>query len=1067
MEPGSSSMPPTRSNNTTPHHHYYSSAEPTNYLSPPNANNNYSPSSNASGDHRATGSHTHHMYASPVISGSLISQQQSQNPNPSCGGVENGGFAHSHESYMPSGYIHGHHHHAYYNESHNLNHSSNSNTTVSCGSGNSTSANIGIGSISNNVSNNLNISATNNNSIVFPDTKINTTREIRTKEQQSDILEKKNKAFTIGNPNQEFLPICDALFNVISLAAYFCDIAFDILTAYTWYKTGISRSDSMQATDNEFIDFSLEPDGVSATVQTNYMQWSLLAIVSIVLSTLLSQTLSYKWYKESETRGQMGVDGSEIPGPPPPCSNSILIAMHFSFCGVLWRYFKLFIPVDLRFVKNEVRDLCLLRLVHAFCEAAPMLLMQLYLIWLEPGSEYVTDFTIVSTTLSLFSVCWAFASFTKNIRKQNVHKLVLTWLGVICQFLWRLGTVTSRVVALSVYATVYSYWVFLVLTLHWFSMLMWLISPKNIFHGEKMSSARKTGYATLIAVVYTFCYINVQEHNSKDVIMTYYVTMFLENSLLLAVSIIALNGAEVWFLQLSTCLVFIPFAIGILFMCIYYRYCHVKRLSYVYDSSTSSNRDSENPCSTLSLGASPQHSSLEHSSGSLSPSSSSNNGGGLSSGSSSERGPKCFEGRVMRGKLGMGNSGKEVPLVRRRDEKFKRKSNGALPAEMNQRRGGDTKNGTRSTQLYNDMNGHHIHHPANVPGVFNCRFNPALKRKKKKPTSFIPPPVIRSKSGDDDESEEPNTFENRKSGFPSSSLPSSSNNIGSPSQQQPNDAKTNGQVYYGVSKVATKMANPFWKRPLSITLGSETEGSVGSRVDIQQKLQEKKQQQLQELRVIEEEIKQGKLKRPLMSDISEPISVQQPIPCEKKQPWFQAEASSSSVNPHEMQHRPSFMVPPNDLNELLLDPQYLVYSSIGQVNGGNPTGPAFYASPEWPVNYYNEPVYQNDLNEDSQAPYEDDDNEDDFYVSRNPNGDVNSSARESSMYKSYRMHSDIDSQMSLPRSYTLPSQFKRKPRKVVKTEHFLPSTNSSDGMYKEFCLRFVSHHSCHLTNRCN
>lgn len=43
---------------------------------------------------------------------------------------------------------------------------------------------------------------------------------------------------------------------------------------------------------------------------------------------------------------------------------------------------------------------------------------------------------------------------------------------------------------------------------------------------------------------------------------------------------------------------------------------------------------------------------------------------------------------------------------------------------------------------------------------------------------------------------------------------------------------------------------------------SENEGSsVGSRVNIQQKLQEKKQKQLAELRVIEEEIKQGKLAR--------------------------------------------------------------------------------------------------------------------------------------------------------------------------------------------------------------
>ena len=52
------------------------------------------------------------------------------------------------------------------------------------------------------------------------------------------------------------------------------------------------------------------------------------------------------------------------------------------------------------------------------------------------------------------------------------------------------------------------------------------------------------------------------------------------------------------------------------------------------------------------------------------------------------------------------------------------------------------------------------------------------------------------------------------------------------------------------------------------------------------------------------------------------------------------------------------------------------------------------------------------------------------------------------MYKSYRNPSDIDSQVSLPRSYTLPREFKyKKPksRKAIRTEHFIHSTNSSDG----------------------
>ena len=36
----------------------------------------------------------------------------------------------------------------------------------------------------------------------------------------------------------DFLPICDLLFNFISVASYFCDIAFHIIVAYTFYRDG-------------------------------------------------------------------------------------------------------------------------------------------------------------------------------------------------------------------------------------------------------------------------------------------------------------------------------------------------------------------------------------------------------------------------------------------------------------------------------------------------------------------------------------------------------------------------------------------------------------------------------------------------------------------------------------------------------------------------------------------------------------------------------------------------------------------------------------------------------------
>lgn len=75
--------------------------------------------------------------------------------------------------------------------------------------------------------------------------------------------------------------------------------------------------------------------------------------------------------------------------------------------------------------------------------------------------------------------------------------------------------------------------------------------------------------------------------------------------------------------------------------------------------------------------------------------------------------------------------------------------------------------------------------------------------------------------------------------------------------------------------------NTLYKKVFLQGGSSENEGSsVGSRVNIQQKLQEKKQKQLAELRVIEEEIKQGKLAKttPVAAEEIYSSLQRQPIP---------------------------------------------------------------------------------------------------------------------------------------------------------------------------------------------
>jgi len=187
--------------------------------------------------------------------------------------------------------------------------------------------------------------------------------------------------------------------------------------------------------------------------------------------------------------------------------------LHIFCLGFLVRYIKLVIPItDTSRVKKEARDLCMLRMIHGFIQSAPLLLLQAYMVCSQSYAPSIANLSITSVILSLINVCWALASFTKYARKKFMHRFVLTWLGILSHLLWRLGTISSRVAALTIYAVYYNYWMLVVLSLHWVTMFLWLIKPGNLLRDEiNMRRSKKFLLAVGAAWIYCFCYINFEE----------------------------------------------------------------------------------------------------------------------------------------------------------------------------------------------------------------------------------------------------------------------------------------------------------------------------------------------------------------------------------------------------------------------------------------------------------------------------------------------------------------------------------------------------------------------------
>ena len=129
---------------------------------------------------------------------------------------------------------------------------------------------------------------------------------------------------------------------------------------------------------------------------------------------------------------------------------------------------------------------------------------------------------------------------------------------------------------------------------------------------------------------------------------------------------------------------------------------------------------------------------------------------------------------------------------------------------------------------------------SNNQAVFNCVLNPAMRKKKKIPSVPPPPP-----------------------------LDGSTNTTGQ---------VNNGQAISGfiTSGTTGKSATPFWKEPLPVLSTVVNLPSPTETDSIRQKLQTKRDNQLKQLQLIENEIRAGHIKRPVPGSI--PAHHPMPLP---------------------------------------------------------------------------------------------------------------------------------------------------------------------------------------------
>lgn len=125
----------------------------------------------------------------------------------------------------------------------------------------------------------------------------------------------------------------------------------------------------------------------------------------------------------------------------------------------------------------------------------------------------------VSAIASLFSLAWALAMYTKTQRQARQIKNSSTWRGLLLQGIWRTGTLAARITAIVLGAYYFGNYIFLLLTIHWIAMTIWIFCQKTdfceSFWEEKI-------YNMVVGVIYCFCFFNLQEGRSRWRLFAFY-----------------------------------------------------------------------------------------------------------------------------------------------------------------------------------------------------------------------------------------------------------------------------------------------------------------------------------------------------------------------------------------------------------------------------------------------------------------------------------------------------------------------------------------------------------------
>lgn len=352
-------------------------------------------------------------------------------------------------------------------------------------------------------------------------------------------------------------------FIVFSIVSFFFDIITDILVASFYWHNG----------------------------DTWYFT---MTVIFITIPTLVVTGISLRWYI---------VDSREELAPKVSTCTWIIRAVFLILqLGPVIRYIEsLIYGLKFKLSKNdkssrkkwfkhmvyEDTDASMLRLFECFMESAPQLVLQLYIVFhrqfVLPPDTFTIEVKVsgdrsffqtpviqtMSILASLTSLSWSLVSYHQMLRMSMPCKINMNWKGMIVQFFWRFFMIGSRVLVLALFSARWQYYVGIFCLIHWGMAFLWILSMKTCFC---RSRCEEVGYNALLAVMFIFCYFNPVDSPTRWRYTIYYVTAFIENSILLVLFFLKTDSRFLFLDLAGISGHYVAFILGLTFMVSYFLY---------------------------------------------------------------------------------------------------------------------------------------------------------------------------------------------------------------------------------------------------------------------------------------------------------------------------------------------------------------------------------------------------------------------------------------------------------------------------------------------------------------